>query len=230
MEQKLIIADSTASSLKLAILNSSNSYYLELDEGYAHLENLIMTIDEACKRSEVSVQNIDALAIAIGPGSFTGLRIGIATFQALAHALDKPIFGFSVFDVYRYLYRDQTAVIVPLIDAKKKRFYCTFINSHYDKYYDYSLEEIINILKQFFDRKIILVGNDAKLIQMPLQEQFPSIVFEYENSYQASDLVAFGEFLLNNPERRVEVEPLYLRKSEAEIALLEKKGFNFSQP
>ena len=54
MDQKLIIADSTASSLKLAILNSSNSYYLELDEGYAHLENLIMTIDEACKRSEVS--------------------------------------------------------------------------------------------------------------------------------------------------------------------------------
>ena len=73
--------------------------------------------------SGISVAEIDGLAVTIGPGSFTGLRIGVSTIKGLAHALDKPVVGISSLDVLAWQCADRSYLICPMLDARKGEVY-----------------------------------------------------------------------------------------------------------
>jgi len=96
------------------------------EAGRRHAETLLDTMDAALHLAGVSIEQVDLLAIACGPGSFTGLRIGVATWKGLAFALDKPLIAVPTLDAMTRLvpWTDGT-VICPMIDARMSEIFAS---------------------------------------------------------------------------------------------------------
>ena len=88
-----------------------------------HSETLLPMIDEIVKTSEIRLEELDAIAIAAGPGSFTGLRIGAATAKGLAMAIDKPIIPVKTCEGLAFNMWGADGLIVPMIDARRNQVY-----------------------------------------------------------------------------------------------------------
>jgi tRNA threonylcarbamoyladenosine biosynthesis protein TsaB len=97
-----------------------------LIDPHIHSEKLLTLIGDVLKRSELSPQNIDAVAVSLGPGSFTGLRIGLSTAKGLCYSLDRPLIAVPTFDsVARLAWEDKmdSDRITVALDAKQGEFY-----------------------------------------------------------------------------------------------------------
>ncbi len=97
-----------------------------LIDPHIHSEKLLTLVGDVLKRAELTLQNIDAVAVSIGPGSFTGLRIGLSTAKGLCYALGKPLVAVPTFDsVARLAWEDNAAYasITIALDAKQGEFY-----------------------------------------------------------------------------------------------------------
>ena len=89
----------------------------------AHSSRLMPAIDTVLKWGDITADDLDGCAVGIGPGSFTGIRIGVATIKALCYALDKPIVGVSTLEAIAYNLRWTNDVICPLLDARRSEIY-----------------------------------------------------------------------------------------------------------
>ena len=89
----------------------------------AHSSRLMPAIDTVLKWSDITVEDLDGCAVGIGPGSFTGIRIGVATIKSVCYAVDKPIVGVSTLEAVAYNLRWTNGVICPLLDARRSEVY-----------------------------------------------------------------------------------------------------------
>ena len=91
----------------------------------AHSSRLMPAIDSVLKWGDITADALDGCAVGIGPGSFTGIRIGVATIKSVCYALDKPIVGVSTLEAIAYNLRSTNGVICPLLDARRSEIYGT---------------------------------------------------------------------------------------------------------
>lgn len=98
---------------------------LSLNSGVTHSRRLLTAIDWLLSEAGIDLQGVDGLAVSLGPGSFTGLRIGMATVKGLATALDKPLLGVSTLDALA-LNCTGERLICAVLDARKKEVYTCF--------------------------------------------------------------------------------------------------------
>jgi tRNA threonylcarbamoyl adenosine modification protein YeaZ len=125
---KILSFDVSVSGCAVAVIDFSRtdyhshhfSNYVETDRGQA--EMLIPMIDELVQKANWTMTDIDVIAVTRGPGSFTGVRIGLATARSLAMALSIPAFGFSTLDVMAEIYNNPLDTLF-LIDTKRGDFY-----------------------------------------------------------------------------------------------------------
>lgn len=121
---KILAIDSSANVASAAIMTEGVLVAeYTVNHKKTHSQTLLPMIDEIVKMSETELSEIDAIAIAAGPGSFTGLRIGAATVKGLALALNKPVIGVPTVDALAYGVISRDAVIVPLMDARRAEVY-----------------------------------------------------------------------------------------------------------
>ena len=91
----------------------------------AHSSRLMPAIDAVLKWGEITPHDLDGCVVGIGPGSFTGIRIGVATAKSLCYAVDKPIIGVSTLEAIAYNLRWTDGVICPILDARRSEIYGT---------------------------------------------------------------------------------------------------------
>lgn len=222
----LLIIDTVTDVLKVGISINKKEYSKEIEKGFTHVENLLPAIESCLKEINEEKNRINYIGVCTGPGSFTGIRIGIAAALGISYALNVKCFGFSVFEVYKYLLKGKKdSIIIPIIDAKKERFYCSFMDYNETiNMYDFSLDEIINKIKSFDykNKKIIFAGKDFNLIKGKISMDF-NFSEEFLNNYNGDDLLKFARELIRSSESLDEPKPIYLRKSEAELSLLKSK-------
>lgn len=89
----------------------------------AHSSRLMPAIDSVLKWGNITADALDGCAVGVGPGSFTGIRIGVATIKSLCYALDKPIVGVSTLEAIAYNLRWANGSICPLLDARRSEVY-----------------------------------------------------------------------------------------------------------
>ena len=94
-----------------------------LDIVRAHSSRLMPAIDSVLKWGDITVNDLDGCAVGIGPGSFTGIRIGVATIKSICYAIDKPIVGVSTLEAIAYNLRWSNSIICPLLDARRSETY-----------------------------------------------------------------------------------------------------------
>lgn len=121
----LILAiESSAKSASVALFKDETliSQYSQCS-GLTHSRTLLPMIEDMFKNSEISPNDIDAIAVAEGPGSFTGIRIGISTVKGLAWALDKPCIGVSTLEAMAWHGVSAGGLICPVMDARRSQVY-----------------------------------------------------------------------------------------------------------
>ncbi|MEE9499791.1 MAG: tRNA (adenosine(37)-N6)-threonylcarbamoyltransferase complex dimerization subunit type 1 TsaB [Candidatus Omnitrophota bacterium] len=191
---KILAIDTSTKYLSLAIVDNDKILAgFHEKEDMKHSSLLIPTIDKLLKKCDLKLsrhcyrvagsrqtkisagKNIDAIALSIGPGSFTGLRIGVATCKGINLALGIPIIAVPTLDVIAYNFIDEKEqILCPLIDAKKQKVYACFYrrkplpNRHgskeviLDRIADYMLLDIEGLLEKI-DKPTLIFGNAIKL-------------------------------------------------------------------
>ena len=119
-----------------------------LDEKYSHAENLTLYIEEVCCQANIRLQDVDAIAVSKGPGSFTGLRIGVSTAKGLCYALDKTLIAINSLEAMALgqisnLKSQISNLFCPMIDARRMEVYCAI--------YDEQRNEIIKTSAEIID-------------------------------------------------------------------------------
>ena len=139
----------------------------------AHSSRLMPAIDQILKWGDLTVHDLDACAVGIGPGSFTGIRIGVGTIKSLCYALKKPIIGISTLEAIAYNLRYTEKLICPILDARKDEVYGALFRGAQNllrKSEDLCVP-IESLLSQI-DGDVMFVGDGLRRYAPVVQEQF----------------------------------------------------------
>ena len=212
-----ILSLSTSSNIATVAISEDDNCIKELniDIPKTHSETLVPLIDKLLKDTKINLCNINLIACDVGPGSFTGIRIGISTVKAIAQSLNVPVVGVSSLEALAYNVVSESKNICSLIDARNEQVYCGIFDKDYNSLNDYIADDINNaleIVKKYGD--MFFVGDGAILHEDLLNFND----FNYENVIHAKNIAkcAYSKFKCNNTETADSIIPLYLRKSQAE--------------
>lgn len=217
---KILSIDTSSNLCSVSLLEDSQTIEeLLIDDNKTHSENLMPLIQNLFVKSNVGLPNIDLIACNKGPGSFTGIRIGIATAKAIAEVANIPVIGISSLDCLAYNVHNPTGVICSIIDANNNQVYCGIFDANYNLLSEYMADDISNIistLKQYTD--ITFVGTGSINYKDILSNNFPSAKFSTNNNQHSANVgkCAFKKFKAGYTENADTVLPMYLRKSQAE--------------
>nr|WP_296486665.1 tRNA (adenosine(37)-N6)-threonylcarbamoyltransferase complex dimerization subunit type 1 TsaB [uncultured Acetatifactor sp.] len=195
-----------------------------------HSQTLLPMLDELCRMIELDLQTIDAIAIACGPGSFTGLRIGSATAKGLGLALKKPLVEVPTLEGLAWNLYGSERIVCPLMDARRNQVY-TGAYEFLPEGEGFRLNPVISqgpmdigeILEKLaaMGRPVIFLGDGVPVYHRVLREQKGlqfAIAGAGNNRQRAASVAALGAvyFREGRAVTAAEHRPEYLRKSQAE--------------
>ncbi|MCG0276350.1 MAG: tRNA (adenosine(37)-N6)-threonylcarbamoyltransferase complex dimerization subunit type 1 TsaB [Thermosediminibacteraceae bacterium] len=233
-----ILGIDTSSAVATAALLSEEKLLAEyiLNHRHTHLEKLISMIDRLLTDSDTKLEDLDAIAVAIGPGSFTGIRIGMACAQGLSHVYGIPLVGINTLDALAYNLMHCSDFICPAIDAQRGEVYtCLFQweGENLKRYWDYEIVKAERLAERLvdLDERTILLGDGAKLVAAVLPEEVkasgkitfanPLFVMPKASSVARAGLTEFQQGKTFNC---FNIRPFYMRKSHAEEKWEERYG------
>lgn len=190
-----------------------------------HVEALAPAIEFTCAQAGVSLDELGAVAVDVGPGLFSGLRVGVTTAKTLAQALRLPVVGVSSLDLLAFPVRFSSRLIVPVIDARRGEVFSAFyrqVPGGVQRLSDYRLGRPADLASDLLARgeDVLFVGDGAMRYADELADVSGNEDASTSNAYpSAADLVELAHSRAMREEfvPPSELEPLYLRKSDAEI-------------
>ena len=222
---KILSVDSSAKACSAAILEDDKilgSFFI--NTALTHSQTLVPMIDAVVKNTSTDLNTIDAFAVSAGPGSFTGVRIGVAAIKGLAMPLNKPCISVSTLESMPYNIISENCIAVCVMDARCSQVYNALFeikNGEVQRLCEdraLSIDDLAEDLKQY-KNKLILVGDGAELCYNSFKEKIDNISLAPENSrYQNASGVAFASL---NKEliSYDELLPTYLRLPQAQREL-----------
>lgn len=236
---KILAIDSSSLTASVAIVEDDMTI-AEYTVNYkkTHSQTLLPMLDEIVKMTEQDLSTIDAIAVAAGPGSFTGLRIGSATVKGLAQALNKPVISVPTVDGLAGNLYGTDKLVCPVMDARRNQTYTglyEFVKK--DEAYELNcIEEqcavdIMDIIEKInqLNREVIFLGDGVPAFADIIREHV-SVPFSFApntcNRQRAAVIGFIGMqlFLQGKTESAAAHAPEYLRLSQAERELKEKNA------
>ena len=205
-----------------------------------HSQTLLPMLDEICRMSDINISDVDGMAVAAGPGSFTGLRIGSATVKGIGLATGKPVIPVSTIEAMAYNYYGYQDVICPIMDARRDQVYTglfEFLPSISNGITTYScnaimetcavsIEELLTKINEL-GRSVIFLGDGVPVHKAYIDENL-ACSHSYAplslNRQRASSVALLGKelFEAGKYEDAKDHAPVYLRMSQAERERMEK--------
>ncbi|WP_373080016.1 tRNA (adenosine(37)-N6)-threonylcarbamoyltransferase complex dimerization subunit type 1 TsaB [Fusobacterium animalis] len=205
--------DTSTKICTCSIFDSENGVIAEtsLSVKKNHSNIVMPIIDNLFKISDLTINDIDKIAVAVGPGSFTGVRIALGIAKGLAMALNKPLIAVNELDILEAIADGNENEIIPLIDARKERVYYKYQNKYVDDY-------LINLISNFDkNKKYIFVGDGAINYKNILKDNLGdnAIILPMYNAFPRASILC--ELAINKEEANIyTLEPEYISKSRAE--------------
>lgn len=189
-----------------------------------HSRHIMALIDLICSMSGLKIRDVDAFAVTVGPGSFTGLRIGISTIKGLAFALSKPVTGISSLDALAWQCAQSAYMICPLLDARKKEVYSCryrFKNNELVKEGDEKLGAPVEAVRDIRE-PCIFVGNAAQMYREKISAELGELAHFAawgQNTIRASSIawLTMIEFSRQGNSDVGLLIPRYIRKPDAQV-------------
>lgn len=222
-----ILSIDTASNLCTVSVLENESCLKEfiVDDARNHSEKIMPVIEQVLQETNLSLNDIDLIVCDKGPGSFTGIRIGVGTVLAFRDSLNIECVGISSLEALAYNTQNE-GYICSLIDAKNDNVYCGLFelkNNEYNQIGDFefkNIEDVVSLLKQY-SSLITFVGDGAVVNKEFIENNLNNCNFCNKNNLSSFSLGIAGLNSYKNG-KQTSLMPLYLRKSQAERALEEK--------
>jgi len=204
-----------------------------LNHKKTHSQKIMPIIDEIFKSSELKPADIDIYAVSIGPGSFTGLRIGVATVKALAHAVDKPIIEVGTLEAMAYNIPYSQHTLCPIMDARRSQVYNAIYKWENEKLIivkeprAVSIEECVN---DVMGQKVIFIGDGIGVNREYIKSRmgdnavFAPAAYSNQRASSVAQAAYYKSAVRENLKSYMDVLPEYLRKSQAEREYEERNG------
>jgi tRNA threonylcarbamoyladenosine biosynthesis protein TsaB len=224
---KLLAIDTSTKFLSVAVINGSKvlaSYHRRAD--MSHSSRLMPTIESVLKKAKVKLADIKGLAISIGPGSFTGLRIGATAVKAMAFALKKPVVAVPTLDAIAENAAKFTGLICPVLDAKKEKVYAALYESdskrlkRISKYLLMQADELVGKIRSMGSKRVLFLGDGVDVYKERLEKVGAGIEFYGTNWQPRSSVVAAlaaGKFKERAFSDIFDLVPLYLYSKECDV-------------
>lgn len=230
-----ILSISTATNQLSVALNDGQKIIVEKNEQDQrnHSEHLDPMIDQILKDNNLSLKNIDCFAVAIGPGSYTGLRIGITTVKMFASILNKDVVGISTLEALAKS-ADTDGLIVAALDARNDNYFAGGYVADENQVLQnvipdghYHIDDLISAINEYVEendtKKVILLGNDLNT-----QNKFNELKTEYQFGNSDQNVLhagLIGQLAENAPTVDPDkLLPRYLRRTQAEVDWHKKTG------
>lgn len=224
---KVLAIDSSGMAASAAVANDNNVIAeFTINNRQTHSQTLLPMVDNVVQMSEIPLTEIDAIAVASGPGSFTGLRIGSATAKGLGFALNKPVVPVPSLDALAYKAACFNGIICPLMDARR--------NQVYTAAYHIKEGRLVNIIEQkatgimdilpelrAYGREVLFLGDGADVYKdIIIKEADMKFSFApaHISKQSAASVAMLGIIYYSEGryESAAEHRPFYLRKPQAE--------------
>ena len=222
----ILCLDTSTEVLSIGLKTESSFEERLIAGNFSHSENLLEEITSLLKRARLELRDLDLLIATKGPGSFTGLRVGLATLKGIRSASGAKLVSVPTLDAMIESNRHRGIADMAVIDAKKQRFYIRIEKDDgiLCETIDGNPSDIIEILNG--EKEIAVTGKDAaKFVQKALQEgSLTNFSIDYSAPRNLSRaLLKLGlEQLEKYGEDEIGAGPMYIRRSDAEEALLKK--------
>lgn len=194
-----------------------------IEDENTHSVKLMPLIDKLLVKTNTKISDIDLFACDIGPGSFTGIRIGVSTIKAFMDVTNKKAIGITSLEILAYNLNTDD-IICSLIDAKNENVYYGFfkkeegIYKNIDEQGFANINEVIDIAKEK-NKKIIFIGNGSTIYKDMIEskiEQSEVILDEEKNKLNARNIALAAFLKKEEATDSNNLKPIYLRKSNAE--------------
>lgn len=232
---RVLSIDTATEAASCAILEDNKLLgEISFNFGRQHSVILMPMIDKLLSSLHMDIDSIDGFVASKGPGSFTGLRIGMSTIKGLSFGANKPFISVSTLDALAYNLAYSKGLICPILDALRNNVYTafyTFDGEELKRISDYmviSIDELISKVKN--EQSIYFIGDGTVKFKELLKSSIPNAYFApaHLNLARAAALGELGLKLLKSgiEEDLNTSTPIYLRKSQAEREYDRKMGLN----
>lgn len=235
---KLLAIDSSGLVASVAIL-SDDTIVAEYTTNFkkTHSQTLLPMLNEMIEMTGIELSDIDGIAVAAGPGSFTGLRIGSATAKGLGLALKKPIISVPTVDGLAYNLFGTNQLICPIMDAKRGQVYTGLYEFRNNVFHVLSeqkavaIEEIIEEIKTY-KRSVVFLGDGVEVHRDKVRDElghYANFAPAHLSKQRAASIAVLAStYEMGCYETAMEHQPVYLRLSQAEreLSLKQQKEQN----
>jgi tRNA threonylcarbamoyladenosine biosynthesis protein TsaB len=185
----------------------------DYDKNYSHAERLHVYIKDVLKYAKVSAKDIDAVAISKGPGSYTGLRIGVSAAKGLCYALDIPLISIPTLESLAHQVTTNNGVIVSMLDARRLEVYSAVFDSNYQQIRE-TIAEILNedsFSKYLQNGDVYFIGNGVEKTKRLISHQNAIYIDDKLPSAKELGNIAFNKYKISDFEDVAYFEPYYLK-------------------
>jgi len=216
----ILSIDTTGGACSAALIENGKILCEEyLHDRMTHSQNLMPLTDACFEKTGKSISDVDAFAVVTGPGSFTGVRIGVCAAKGFAQVTDKPIIAIDTLELLAQNVVGFDGIVCPILDARRGQVYTAFFRNG-ERLSDDFAADIAEVTEKLRGEKVLFLGDGAPVLREKILTVLPEAQFapEYLNYQHAGFAAAIAAKKLSNGETcsAHNLLPNYLRDSQAE--------------
>ena len=215
MSSFILNIETSTTNCSVSLSKEGETLVLKEDNNnkYSHAERLHSYIDEVLIKAKIQLGDLDAIAISKGPGSYTGLRIGVSAAKGLCFAADKPLISVATLEALAHQIEIEKGVIVSMLDARRMEVYSAIFNAKHQQIRDTQAQILDEqSFKDYLDKgKVYFIGNGVEKTKTLINH--PNAIFIENKLPSANEMsvLANNKYKKNDTEDVAYFEPYYLK-------------------
>lgn len=226
---KILAVDTTSSYPSLALIDDDQ---VLLEYNFVSTDNLsailMPNLEFVLRSAGLTLDQVELFAVAVGPGNFTGIRVGLATIKGILFAQPRPVVALNTLETLAFKAAPSSRTIIPLIDARRGEVYCACYRVLSASVQETAAPELLPVVELprivTSPAEVLFVGSGLDYYRDYLKEAFPEAKMRFRSSFLASEIgrlawIRYGEKQYLNDLQ--DLLPFYLRRPDAEQSQLD---------
>jgi tRNA threonylcarbamoyladenosine biosynthesis protein TsaB len=207
--------ETATTNCSVSLSNQGETFALLEDNSkeYSHAERLHVYIEKLLAENNIEPKELEAIAVSKGPGSYTGLRIGVSAAKGLCFALNKPLISVSTLEALAHQVKIENGLIIPMLDARRMEVYSAIFDKDYSevRQVEAQILETDSFVEYLEKGPVYFIGNGVEKSKNIIQHKNAHFIENKLPSSNEMSLIAYNKYKKNDIEDVAYFEPFYLK-------------------